>query len=104
MQDDHRSVRSDIRFGRFLLDLTQRRLTCAGEPVKLNSRPLDILCELAAVRGEVVDHDRLMERVWPGRVVEQNAIQVHVSSLRKALEAGSDGQSYVVTIPGRGYR
>jgi TolB-like protein/Flp pilus assembly protein TadD len=36
--------------------------------------------------------------------VEENAIQVHVSALRKALESGSDGQSYVVTIPGRGYR
>ena len=45
-----------------------------------------------------------MERIWPGRVVEENAIQVHVSSLRKALESGSDGQGYVVTVPGRGYR
>ena len=25
-----------------------------------------------------------MERVWPGRIVEENAIQVHVSALRKA--------------------
>jgi TolB-like protein len=51
-----------------------------------------------------VSKDRLMERIWPGRVVEENAIQVHVSTLRKALEPGSDGQSYVVTVPGRGYR
>lgn len=92
------------RFGRFLLDLVERRLSCGGEPVKLNGRALDILCELAAARGDVVDKDRLMERVWSGRVVEENAIQVHVSSLRKALEPGSDGHSYVVTVAGRGYR
>jgi TolB-like protein/Tfp pilus assembly protein PilF len=104
MSADHHVTQSDVKFGRFLLDLVQRRLTCSGEQVKLNSRSLDILCELAASRGDVVDYDHLMERIWPGRVVEQNAIQVHVSSLRKALEAGSGGHSYVVTVPGRGYR
>ena len=69
------------------LDLIDRRLTCSGEPVKLSSRALDILCELASVPGEVVSKDHLMEKVWPGRVVEENALQVHVSTLRKALEA-----------------
>jgi TolB-like protein/Flp pilus assembly protein TadD len=98
------TARDTIHFGRFSIDLIDRRLTCSGEPVKLASRALDILCELAAARGEVVDKDRLMERVWPARVVEENAIQVHVSALRKALEVGSDGQSFVVTVPGRGYR
>src|SRR6187401_3068121 len=95
---------NDIRFGSFALDLGTRRLSCAGQPVKLSSRALDILCELAAAPGEVVSKDRLMEKIWPGRIVEENAIQVHVSALRKALEPGSDGQSYVVTVPGRGYR
>jgi len=95
---------NDIRFGSFALDLGTRRLSCAGQPVKLSSRALDILCELAAAPGEVVSKDRLMEKIWPGRIVEENAIQVHVSALRKALESGSDGQSYVVTVPGRGYR
>src|SRR3954470_11225866 len=95
---------NEIRFGRFALDLVGRRLVCAGQSVKLSSRSLDILCELAAAPGEVVSKDQLMEKIWPGRVVEENAIQVHVSALRKALESGSHGQSYVVTVPGRGYR
>jgi TolB-like protein/DNA-binding winged helix-turn-helix (wHTH) protein/tetratricopeptide (TPR) repeat protein len=104
MPADQSTAHKDIKFGPFRLDLVERRLACAEEPVKLTSRALDILCELAAARGEVVDKDQLMERIWRGRVVEENAIQVHVSSLRKALEAGGDGHSYVVTVPGRGYR
>src|SRR3954467_3784040 len=95
---------NDIRFGRFALDLAGRRLVCAGQSVKLSSRSLDILCELAAAAGEVVSKDQLMQKIWLGRVVEENAIQVHVSALRKALESGSEGRSYVVTVPGRGYR
>jgi TolB-like protein/tetratricopeptide (TPR) repeat protein len=97
-------TQNDIIFGHFRLNLVERQLRYAGEPVKLNSRALDILCELATAGGEVVDKDRLMERVWPGRVVEENAIQVHVSALRKALEAGGNGKSYIMTVPGRGYR
>ena len=104
MTADHTPARNHIRFGRFALDLVERQLTCSDQPVKLSSRALDILCELASANGAVVDKNRIMDKVWPGRVVEENAIQVHVSSLRKALEAGSDGHSYVMTIPGRGYR
>src|SRR5882757_213171 len=104
MAADAKPDRDSVRFGKFVLDLVDRRLTRSGQPVKLSSRALDILCELAAVPGEVVSKDRLMEKVWPGRVVEENAIQVHVSTLRKALEPGSDGNSYVLTVPGRGYR
>jgi TolB-like protein len=36
--------------------------------------------------------------------VEEGNIHVHVSALRKALEDGKDAQTYVVTVPGRGYR
>ena len=104
MATNPKPARNSVRFGKFVLDLTDRRLTCSGQPVKLSSRALDILCELAAAPGEVVSKDRLMEKVWPGRVVEENAIQVHVSTLRKALEGGSGGNSYVLTVPGRGYR
>jgi TolB-like protein len=104
MASDPTMARNTIEFGRFSLDLTSRRLSCSGDPIKLSSRALDILCELAVARGEVVDKDRLLKCVWGGRIVEENAIQVHVSALRKSLVAGSDGQSYIVTVPGRGYR
>jgi TolB-like protein len=96
--------RNEVRFGEFRLDLKQRKLVRGGEPVPLGSRALDILCVLASARGEVVSKDDLMARVWPGVVVEENNIQVHVSTLRKALEGGKGGQSCLMTVPGRGYR
>ena len=43
--------RDTVRFGNFALDVLDRRLTCSGQPVKLSSRALDILCELAAAGG-----------------------------------------------------
>ena len=82
-------------FGDFLLDLGRRELLRRGIPVSLRSRALDVLCVLAAARGEVVTKDELMARVWPGVVVEEINIQVHISGLRKALGEGSGGESFV---------
>jgi TolB-like protein len=93
-----------VRFGRFQLNLAGGGLSRDGEPVSLGSRGLEILCVLAAAKGEVVSKDDIMAKVWPGRVVEENNLQVHISALRKALDDGAEGKSHVVTVPGRGYR
>jgi TolB-like protein/tetratricopeptide (TPR) repeat protein len=98
MSGDH------VSFGRFRLDLGRRELSRDGVPVHLSVRALDILCELVAAKGGVVTKDELMAGVWHGLVVEESNIHVHVSGLRKALDEGAGGHSYVVTVPGRGYR
>src|SRR6516164_5957817 len=94
----------EINFGRFRLDPLRRELRRDGKPVRLGSRARDILCLLASAGGAVVSKDELMERVWPGIVVEENNLQVHIRALRRVLEEDQDGESCIVTVPGRGYR
>jgi DNA-binding winged helix-turn-helix (wHTH) protein len=96
-------VEGEISFGRFRLDLARRELRRDEKPVRLGSRALDILCVLAAAGGKV-SKDELMARVWAGVVVEEHNIQVHISVLRRALTEDGDGESWIVTVPGRGYR
>src|SRR5712671_5663530 len=93
-----------VTFGRFRFDLGRRELSRDGIPVRLGNRALDVLSVLAAARGDVVTKDELLARVWPGQVVEENNLQVQVSALRKALDEEKSGQSYLVTVPSRGYR
>jgi TolB-like protein/class 3 adenylate cyclase/predicted ATPase len=97
-------VEGEINFGRFRLDLARRELRRDEKPVRLGSRALDILCVLASAEGRVVTKDELMARVWAGVVVEEHNIQVHISALRRAFEEDGDGESWIVTVPGRGYR
>lgn len=92
----------EITFGRFTLDFGRPELRCDGRPVRIHPRALGILCVLAAARGEIVSKDELMSRLWPGRIVEEGNLHVHVSALRKLLDG--EGHSLVVTVPGRGYR
>jgi TolB-like protein/Tfp pilus assembly protein PilF len=94
----------DVRFGSFRFDFGRRQLWHDGKAVRIGSRSADILSILAAARGELVSKDDLLKQVWPSQVVEENTLQVHVSALRKALDAAGSGQGHLMTVPGRGYR
>src|SRR5499427_1045524 len=94
----------EISFGRFRLDLRRPELRRDGQPVRIHRHALGILCALAEAKGEIVSKDELMARLWPGRVVEEGNLHVHVSALRKSLDEHGEGHSFVVTVPGRGYR
>ncbi|MGH7047792.1 MAG: winged helix-turn-helix domain-containing tetratricopeptide repeat protein [Stellaceae bacterium] len=97
-------IADEISIGRLRLDLARHELRRDGALVRLGSRALDILCVLAAAEGAVVTKDELMARVWPGVFVGENNIHVHISALRKALTPNGDGDSWIVTVAGRGYR
>src|SRR5262252_5386270 len=97
-------VDGEISFGRFRFDPVRRELCRDNSPVRLGSRALDVLCLLVSAGGAVVSKDELMARVWPGVVVEENNLQVHIRVLRKALEEDGGDENCIVTVPGRGYR
>jgi predicted ATPase/DNA-binding winged helix-turn-helix (wHTH) protein len=90
-----------LEFGRFRVLLRRRQLLAGGAPIELGSRAFDVLMVLLEARGSLVTKDQLLDRVWPGIVVEENNIQVQISTLRKAL--GED-RNVILTVPLRGYR
>ncbi len=71
-------------------------------PVPLGSRAFEILAVLANSAGQLVTKNELFRRVWPGAIVEDNTLQVHISAIRKALGAGS--RAACRRSSGRGYR
>ena len=78
-----------------------RQLNVDGQPVRLGNKALQILSTLAAAKGHLVTMGDLMNTVWSGLIVENNAVQVHVAALRKAL--GNDA-NLLITVRGLGYR
>src|SRR5262245_58696215 len=88
-----------LRFGRFELQVHERRLVVAGEPATLGARAFDLLLALAERPGRLLSKRTLIELVWPGLVVQDNNLAAQMSALRKVL-----GDDVIATIPGRGYR
>jgi DNA-binding winged helix-turn-helix (wHTH) protein len=90
-----------IEFGRFRLVPHRRELLADGQPIHLGGRSFDVLMALIEGQGAVVSKDALMERVWPGRIVEESSLHVQISALRNAL--GAD-RGLIRTVSGRGYQ
>lgn len=99
VQDDQ----AVIRFGAFQLLPGQRQLTREGIAVPIGGRAMDLLLHLATNPGAVLSKRALIEAVWPGRVVEENNLTVHMAALRRALGDTSDDRSLIRTVTGRGY-
>jgi DNA-binding winged helix-turn-helix (wHTH) protein len=86
-----------LRFGHFELQARHRRLMRDGEPVAVGARAFDVLVALAERRERIVTKAELMDLVWPGLVVDENNLEVQISSLRRLLGA----QAIVTTIADR---
>jgi len=95
------AVGERLRFGEFELAPAARALWRRGEQVKLGSRALDILIVLASRPGQVLSKDELTKLVWRTTFVDETALRVGISAIRKAL--GTGGDRYIATVPGRGY-
>jgi predicted ATPase/DNA-binding winged helix-turn-helix (wHTH) protein len=90
-----------VTFGRFQVLPHRRELLADRQPIKLGGRGFDVLMALIEAHGAVVSKDALMARVWPDRIVEENALQAQISALRTAF--GSE-RELIRTVAGRGYQ
>ena len=87
--------------GRWQADPYRRELRSDGLPVPIGMRAFEIIEVLIKSAGQVVSKDDLMRAVWPGAIVEDATLWVHISAIRRAL--GPD-RSMLMTVSGRGYR
>jgi predicted ATPase/DNA-binding winged helix-turn-helix (wHTH) protein len=83
------------------IDLGRRELRSRGIPVPLGGRAFEVVTVLVQSASELVTKDHMMERVWPGAIVGEGTLHVHISAVRKAL--GPD-RGLLKTASGRGYR
>jgi TolB-like protein/Flp pilus assembly protein TadD len=91
-------------FGPFSLNPPERLLLCGTKAVPLTPKVFDTLVVLVSNSGHVVGKDELMSELWPDTNVEEANLTQNVSVLRKALAARCKGNSYIETVPKRGYR
>jgi predicted ATPase/DNA-binding winged helix-turn-helix (wHTH) protein len=88
-----------VIFGDYTLRQHQREVVGPNGPIELSGRSFDLLSTLLHRPNELLDKAALFDAVWPGVVVEENTLQVHMSALRKAL-----GSGFIATVHGRGYK
>ena len=90
-------------FGPFRLDPVERVLLTAGTRVALTPKAFETLLVLVENSGHILEKDDLLKQVWPDTFVEEGTLARNISTLRKALGDDPEGETYVETVPRRGY-
>jgi len=65
---------------------------------------MDVLMCLIKAESGVVSRDELMESVWTDVIVNDDALTLAISRLRRAFSDNPRKPEYIETIPTRGYR
>ena len=95
-----------VRFEDFELDRSAYQLRRAGQVVRLERLPMELLLLLVERRGQLVTRREILSAVWGNEVVRDvdHSINTAVGKIRYALKDDPDNPRLLQTIPGKGYR
>jgi len=93
-----------LEFGPFRLDVVAGRLLRDGRPVPLRPKAWAVLRYLVERPGALVTKEELLDAIWPGLVLNEEAAPRHVRELRDVLGDTGQPARYLETVPRRGFR
>ncbi|MEM1129303.1 MAG: winged helix-turn-helix domain-containing protein [Pseudomonadota bacterium] len=91
-------------FLEFVLDRDRAELRGREGVIHLERLPLDLLCYLIENRHRVVSRDDVIEGVWNGRIVSDEAVSTAIKQIRRAVSDSGQAQRIIKTVRGRGLR
>lgn len=88
-----------------VIDLPARRVSRAGEEVKLTRKEFEVLRLLASNAGRIVTHGYLLDEIWgKAHMEDTHYLRIIVSHLRQKLDDNPASPRYIENEPGVGYR
>jgi DNA-binding response OmpR family regulator len=95
-------TRDVINYADITIDVTQRKVARAGQPIDLSTREFDLLLTLARHPEQVFTRSQLLDLVWGmDRAVTPATVETYISYLRSKIDKG--GPSVIHTLRGVGY-
>lgn len=107
---EHRRTSGDVagsrpmEFGDYRFDRGARQLWRGHQEIRLTPRASALLAALAERSMQVVTKEELIDRVWGGKAVGDDALTSCVQELRRALGDDPRNPRFVETRHRRGYR
>lgn len=95
-----------LELNEFVLDLDRYELTCAGEPVRLERIPMDLLILLVKQSGRLVSREEIIAQLWGKDIYldTDNSINTAIRKIRQALRDDPGQPRFIETVAGKGYR
>jgi DNA-binding winged helix-turn-helix (wHTH) protein/Tol biopolymer transport system component len=93
-----------MQFGDFTLDNKQARLLCQGKEIAIEPKLFELLLLFVNQPNTIISRQDILDNLWAGSLVTDNAINKLVANLRKVLADEPKNPAYIQTVPKRGYR
>jgi len=93
-----------LHFADICIDTHNHLLYRQNEAINLAPKVYDLLVFLCQNSHRVISKDELMEQVWTGTLVTENAISRTLVKVRKALADDPKNPQFIITVPRKGYR
>ncbi len=93
-----------LHFADICIDTHNQLLYRQDETINLAPKVYDLLVFLCKNSHRVISKDELMEQVWTGTLVTENAISRTLVKVRKALADDPKNPEFIITVPRKGYR
>ena len=87
-----------------VLDDSAKTVTVADNKITLTPKEYELLRLLIEHPDQVYTKDLILEKIWEDSYVDESAVIVHMSNLRKKLDATGSHSPYIATIWGIGYK
>ena len=98
-----REERTQLTCGDLLLDHDARRVTRAGQEIRLTAREYALLRFLLQRKGKVCTRMEILEQVWDTLFdTETNVVDVYINMLRKKVDKPFS-EKLIHTVTGMGY-
>jgi len=92
--------------GSLEINLSSHTVTVGGEEVHLTAKEFSMLVLFCKYPNRVFTAQQLYENLWNtyGLEVDAQTVMVHISNLRKKIEADSNNPTLIKTVRGVGYK
>ena len=105
-EDRYRAVTSEpYTLGDLTIDYAERRVSLAGNPVRMTPKEYDLLRILSVNAGRPLSHDQLLSRLWtPEKPGDIRSLRTLMRRLRRKLGEDASTATYIFSEPHLGYR
>jgi TolB-like protein/class 3 adenylate cyclase len=98
------SVDREFQIADWLIDPLSGEIRQGAKVVKLEPKAMNLLVFLAAHSDQAVSREQILDDVWKGVIVGDDAVTSAIIKLRKAFDDDSRNPRFIQTIPKKGYR
>lgn len=93
-------------FDQLAIDTNAHTVTVCDRPVYLTAKEFDLLVLLCTYPNRVFTPKQIFSHLWDSYGIEEDfrTVMVHISNIRKKIEANPEQPKYIHTVRGVGYK